>query len=460
MKSKIIYSILGLLFSISIIAQEDADIPNKDQVISNDLIVQGSFAVGTDAVNNENFGFNTIVLKENNLRIKFWDTSNSGSFPSTDWSLVANESANGGQNYFAITDDDHGTRPFTVMGGAPNYSLFVSSAGRLGLGTTNPATKIHAASGDTPTLRLDQDGSSGWPAQSWDIAGNESNFFVRDVTNGGQLPFRIYPGAPTNSLYINNIGNIGLGTSTPDGLFDVAHPNNANNHALLIAPNGYLGINIDNGYMPQSQLHVIDNFDGATKLEITNTNSGASSKANFKIVSDNTITLLSSHAVNSSAAKYGVSLGGATELLAIKSTGLILGTNQDDVPIVFGSAGVERMRINSGGNVGIGTTNPQSKLAVNGKITCQEVEVTLVGWPDYVFAKDYKLRSLSEVETFINENNHLPDVPSEQEVLKEGVNIGEMNAILLKKIEELTLYMIDLKKENEEIKSQLKELEK
>jgi len=118
--------------------------------------------------------------------------------------------------------------------------------------------------------------------------------------------------------------------------------------------------------------------------------------------------------------------------------------------------------LNNTGSVGIGTgavAIPVGvKLAVNGKVNCKEVEVTLSGWSDYVFGKDYKLKSLYEVENFISENKHLPDVPSETEVLQKGTNLGEMDAILLKKIEELTLYVIDLKKENDLLKAKIQKL--
>jgi len=100
----------------------------------------------------------------------------------------------------------------------------------------------------------------------------------------------------------------------------------------------------------------------------------------------------------------------------------------------------------SGGNVGIGTTNPQSKLAVNGVITAKEINVTLDGWPDFVFKPNYNLRPLSEVEQFIKANNHLPEIPSESEVKENGVSLGEMNAKLLQKVEELTLYLIEQEK--------------
>jgi len=111
------------------------------------------------------------------------------------------------------------------------------------------------------------------------------------------------------------------------------------------------------------------------------------------------------------------------------------------------------------GAVGIGylTMPTGAKLAVNGdfiadgKITSKEVEVKLDVWPDFVFSSDYYLRPLSEVEQFISTHNHLPGVPSEAEVLQNGVNVGEMTSTLLLKIEELTLYIIELNKRIEEL---------
>ncbi|WP_369014671.1 hypothetical protein [Flavobacterium anhuiense] len=104
------------------------------------------------------------------------------------------------------------------------------------------------------------------------------------------------------------------------------------------------------------------------------------------------------------------------------------------------------------GNVGIGKDNPSNKLDVNGTIHSKEVKVDMTGWSDFVFKKEYNLPTLEEVEKHIAEKGHLENIPSEEEVLKNGINLGEMNAKLLQKIEELTLYMIEMKKENEEIK--------
>jgi len=112
------------------------------------------------------------------------------------------------------------------------------------------------------------------------------------------------------------------------------------------------------------------------------------------------------------------------------------------------------------GNVGIGTINPMEKLSVNGKIRAHEVKVETNNWPDYVFKPNYNLSPLSETERFIQANGHLPDVPKAEEVESNGVSLGEMNKILLKKIEELTLHVIELDKSNRKQQDLIETLQK
>ncbi|MBW7886140.1 MAG: hypothetical protein H3C34_26635 [Caldilineaceae bacterium] len=186
-----------------------------NQTIADNLMVQGSLCVGIDCTSSENFGFDTIRLKENNLRIAFHDTSSTSGFPTNDWQITINDSANGGLSKFAIDDITNSKTPFTIEANAPTNSLYVDDGGRVGFGTSTPTMLNHLVNGNTPTVRLDQTGSSGFTPQVWDIAGNEANFFIRDATNGSKLPFRIAPGAPTNTIYLANNGRIGFGTATP-----------------------------------------------------------------------------------------------------------------------------------------------------------------------------------------------------------------------------------------------------
>lgn len=110
------------------------------------------------------------------------------------------------------------------------------------------------------------------------------------------------------------------------------------------------------------------------------------------------------------------------------------------------------------GNVGIGTTNPQYKLSVNGTIQAKEVFVN-TGWADYVFDPDYRVKPLTEVAAFIKANHHLPDIPSEADVAKTGISLGDMQAKLLAKIEELTLQMIQLNEANKTLEKKVAQLE-
>lgn len=118
-----------------------------------------------------------------------------------------------------------------------------------------------------------------------------------------------------------------------------------------------------------------------------------------------------------------------------------------------------RLIVNSAGNVGIGTTAPGNyKLAVEGKIGAREVNVTTAPWADYVFAEDYKLPSLETLERYIVKNKHLPEVPTQKEVEVSGVDLGAMSALLLKKIEELTLYQIEANKQIQKLQQEVEHL--
>jgi hypothetical protein len=192
-----------------------------DDVIPDDLIVQGSACVGLDCVNGEVFGFDTVRLKENNTRLQFDDTSTSQGFPTNNWQIRANDSASGGSSFLGFVDQgstgnsETGTIVGRFTAGAPANSLVVASNGKVGLRTLVPVLDIHMNTSDTPAIRLEQNNSGGFTAQTWDIAGNEANFFVRDVTSGSRLPFRIRPGAPTSSIDISATGNVGIGTASP-----------------------------------------------------------------------------------------------------------------------------------------------------------------------------------------------------------------------------------------------------
>lgn len=149
-----------------------------------------------------------------------------------------------------------------------------------------------------------------------------------------------------------------------------------------------------------------------------------------------------------------------------------------------GNTPVERMRIYQNGNINInnslsvqgvingtnfnasntvkiGNVNVPSgyKLAIDGKAICTELKVRASNaWPDYVFDETYKLRSINELEKFIKENNHLPNIPSAKEIEENGIEVGDMNSRLLEKIEELTLYMIAINKENEALRKEVNAL--
>jgi len=305
-----------------------------DQVIPDDLIVQGSICSGFDCVNNESFGTDTIRLKENNVRIQFDDTSSSAGFATNNWQLRANDQASGGANFFGIVDQgatgngESGTIVLAVDAGAPANAVRVASNGKVGFRTATPGLDLHAVTSDTPAIRLEQTNAGGFTAQTWDIGANEANFFVRDLTGGSKLSFRIRPGAPTSSIDIAANGNVGINTASPSTTLDVS------GNVVLVG----------------SESGVTTRTTSTTKLArlamppFTNTNTNVSLLVGATTSTEN-IVVVGGGAFGQSAATSISFNTGATTTTDI---------------------GTERMRILSNGRVGIGTATPDQLLSVAG----------------------------------------------------------------------------------------------
>jgi hypothetical protein len=187
-----------------------------DQVVADDLIVQGSVCIGLSCVNGEGFVAESLRLKGSINRIRVVDNSmTGGSFGHRDWIIDFNED-NGPGDFMSFADNGNSgelyRRIMVLRAGAPSNSLYVDPSGRVGLGTATPAAGLHLVSDIDPTIRLEQTAVSAFSPQTWDVYGNDFGFAIRDVTNGGQLPFRINPGAPTYSFTIEPSGRVAIGT--------------------------------------------------------------------------------------------------------------------------------------------------------------------------------------------------------------------------------------------------------
>ncbi|MDB4285303.1 hypothetical protein N9903_00150 [bacterium] len=334
---------------------EAADIVHPD-----DVIAQDNMCIGIACVDGEDFGDDILRLKENVLRVHFEDFSTATGFPTNDWRFIINDISNGGDEYFALEDTTAGRTVFQIEAGARSNALYVDSSGDVGLGTSIPDQELHIRSGDTPTIRLEQDASS-WDPQTWDVGGNDLNFFIFDVTSD-KVPFKIYPNAPTYSFVIQETtGDIGLGTHYPQAPLDVyagTDPVGTGNAVIRLAKDGDLAFQLND-----------------------TANSGF---WNF--------------AVANSESEFRISRSGT---------------------------GTQELILDTSGN-----------LTITGSLTTAGGTI-----PDYVFDPGYPLMPLDRLAAFIEEEKHLPRIPSAEE-MKEGVNMSRLQLQLLEKVEELTLYIL------------------
>ena len=288
------------------------------------------------------------------------------------------------------------------VGGTTNSKLYLSNYYGIGFATnrTDPGSEADI------DLYISGSGSSdgsgyvgiGTTTPSEKLEVNDGAILVSNSINGREIKLDAGNGAidlvngtfQINRFSTNNIalagggGNVGIGTITPSQKFEVV-----------------------DGSTTISQYFRIRDFDDPTNEDT------------------NALTRIISRDGNTMFWNGGVVMGAyANDQLGDVGDGSLIVRNK----------------------VGIGTTTPDAKLAVNGNIHTKEVKVDLNGWPDYVFAKDYNLPTLVEVEKHIQEKGHLKDIPSAQDVETNGLYLGEINAKLLQKIEELTLYTIEQEK--------------
>jgi len=340
-----------------------------------------------------------------------------------------------------------------------NTNIFPST-GAVGIGTTTPSALLEITNGSLNTfMRLSNTGTYGGTLTFGSIVSNnrqesqiqyQNIFGIWDI-NGGSTP----------RLYVDPSGHIGLGTSSPAYLLSVGgNASSLNNEQASIqylptATSGSLGGTVSQIIANPSAASTASYYalyGESGDYSTVSSNLGLMASVTGSVIHRGTGT------INQAMLFYAPGINSSFGGTITNAYGLYVGNLK--VTGVTNSYGIYQSSGNDinffAGNVGIGTVDNANwklatstyKLAVNGSAIATSMTVKLnANWPDYVFKKGFQLPSLEEVKTYIDQNHHLPEMPSEQEVAKDGLNLGEMNKILTKKVEELTLYLIEKDKQ-------------
>ena len=388
-------------------------------------------------------------------------------------------------------------RDFYIYNGKGQImSFFDGSSQRVGIGTTSPLDKLHVSGTSAneiiwPIVAHNPYNNSttneyGVGIKLKHSSNNESGKWsgIASVNEGGwanNSGLALFSDA-TEKVRIKHNGYVGIGTTSPGTQLHVEKSSGA----LLRLSNDqnnylYSGIDALGAYIEQ-----VSNTSGKSKIRLQVRNANQGTYSQFFINGENNSFNLMNGNVGVGTSQPGEKLqigdaftfhDGGHEVLGFGckgsgSTDLNPNAYASEIRLdpVNGnfrfavSSGLSdypqtRLTIKNNGAVGIGTmTTGTHRLAVEGSIGAREIKVEASGWSDFVFEKDYDLPTLEEVEKHIEENGHLPEIPSHQEVTENGINLGEMDAKLLQKIEELTLYLIDVNKRVNELESENKEL--
>jgi hypothetical protein len=357
-----------------------------------------------------------------------------------------------------------------------------------GTGITNPHLKLNAQTG---YVRVVHTSASSTVSSVYNFQAGK-NAYWGEPTDGGQYIFR------GRDLIVGE-GKLSIGTYSPRGKIDfdgpgdlylVDDPDNGTGQSMFIPGHVYIGPH--NGSNISYLQARRSNNSGTTSLRLRTTNGGSLTEAvhiegngnvgigtvsptarlelnlsagptgqnnGLRIWGGNSDTYFGNTQISFS---YGGGGGAYSHSMKTRHNSATAKGNAFDFYVwqpgdAVNAPGSLHVMTLDGGKVGIGTTNPNEKLTVNGTIYGREVKVDLsVPGPDYVFEKNYNLTSLTELKSYIEANKHLPEVPSAKEMEQNGIKVGEMEMLLLKKIEELTLYVIALKQELDRHKEEKK----